>query len=130
LGESGIVPDADAFHAHAAGDYMPNDWTENPSGQGYLERLSATGRPHLERRAAELLATLGPRISAVEEAFAKSHGWTPNRESRIWEHPSFQGYQRDLIPAPPQPWLERPSNTGDRPISSFLGMPPPGLLSE
>jgi hypothetical protein len=29
---------------------------------------------------------LGPRISRVEESFAKKYGWTPARSSRVWEN--------------------------------------------
>jgi hypothetical protein len=53
--------------------------------KGTFKGIRDTGRPNLERRAAELLTILGPRISQIEDHFAQHFGWTPNRASRIWE---------------------------------------------
>ena len=44
-----------------------------------------TRRPDVQRRAAELFATLGPRISAVEDRFAKQFGWNLYRANQLWE---------------------------------------------
>jgi hypothetical protein len=36
-------------------------------------------------------SALGPRVSQVEDAFAKKYGWTPDRASRIWErNPAYK----------------------------------------
>ena len=63
--------------------YHPNDWSKG-NGKDYLEGLRSL-RPNVQRRATELLATLGPRVSKVEEQFAGKYGWTPNRATRVWE---------------------------------------------
>jgi hypothetical protein len=105
---SGVLPgDAQIYHAKADSTYLENNWQENPNGEDYLRRISATGRPHLERAAAELLASLGPRIGKVEEDFARHFGWTPNRESRVWEQPDIARHAKDVIPSPTLPWLRR-----------------------
>jgi hypothetical protein len=49
-----------------------NNWRKY-NGHGYLEE-SRRLRPDVQRRVSELLATLGPRISAAEEAFARRYG--------------------------------------------------------
>jgi hypothetical protein len=64
--------------------YHPNNWSGKPNGAGYLEGLRSL-RPDVQRRAAELFATLDPRVSKVEEQFAGKYGWTPNRAKRVWE---------------------------------------------
>jgi hypothetical protein len=100
------LPDAEPQKAFADSGYIPNNWKEQPGGQGYLEAIAGTGRPDLERRASQLLATLGPRVSEVEEHFAQTHGWTPDRSTRIWEHsPQIQQYGgMNRLPEPPRPW--------------------------
>jgi hypothetical protein len=71
---------------HATASYrITDDWRENPNGQSYLEGIRGTGSPDVQRRAEELLTHLGPEISAVEERFAREHGWTPNQATRVWE---------------------------------------------
>ena len=62
----------------------PNDWKDHPSGQSYLQGLRSL-RPDVQRKAAEVLATLGPAISRVEEAFATKLGRTADAKSRLWE---------------------------------------------
>jgi hypothetical protein len=59
------------------------DWGKD-KGHGYLEMVHRL-KPDVQRRVSELLATLGPKISAVEEHFARKYGWTPDRASRVWE---------------------------------------------
>jgi hypothetical protein len=56
---------------------------------------------------AEILAALGPRISAVEDAFAKRYGWTPDKSTRVWErNPAYKAHDFSLVQVgkPPQPW--------------------------
>ncbi len=103
--ESDAHPDAELHYAKADSRYAENNWQENPNGEDYLRRISETGRPHLERAAAELLASLGPRIGKVEEDFAKHFGWTPNRDSRVWEHPAIQQHAQEVMPNAQPPWL-------------------------
>jgi hypothetical protein len=38
-----------------------------PNGQAFVSQISGTGRPDLQRRAYELLADLGPRLSRRED---------------------------------------------------------------
>jgi hypothetical protein len=105
---SDILPgEVQLHHAKADSFYHENNWQENPGGEDYLRGLSGTGRPHLERAAAELLGTLGPRVAKVEEDFARTHGWTPNRESRVWENPLIAQHRQDVIPNPTLPWQRR-----------------------
>jgi hypothetical protein len=126
------LPDTGTRAAYADGGYLANDWNEAPNGQGYTTAISGTGRPDLSRRAAELLATLGPRVSKIEEDFHNRFGWTPDRASRLWETaPVIQQYARPVIPSPPRPWIQRPEPQGSRPFSlvpvdddPFAGMLP------
>jgi hypothetical protein len=69
-----------------------NDWQENPNGEAFISQISRTGRPDLQRRGYELLATLGPRISEIEDRFARDYGWTPDKSTRVWEtNPASRG---------------------------------------
>ena len=58
-------------------------WRKTGAEQ-YLQGLRSL-RPDVQRRAAELFATLGPRISKVEEAAAESRGWKSDHQKRIWD---------------------------------------------
>jgi hypothetical protein len=111
-----LHPDADIVHARADSNYIANDWKANPNGQDFVRALGGTGRPDLQRAGAQLLATLGPRVSQIEEDFHDRLGWTPDRASRIWEtSPVIQRYQGSVVPSPPKPWLQRPAPQGSRP---------------
>ena len=88
--------------------YETNDWSNGNNGKDYLAGLRSL-RPDVQRRSAELLATLGPKISETQDAFADAHGWTPNPSTRIWDtNPAFKKYQdvlSDITPGvPPKPW--------------------------
>jgi hypothetical protein len=48
------------------------------NGHGYLEVVHGL-KLDVQRRVSELLPTLGPKISAIEEAFARKYGWISNR---------------------------------------------------
>ena len=89
------------------GFYESTDWRKD-GGENYIQGLRSL-RPDVQRRAAELLATLGPRISEIENAFAKQHGWTPNESTRIWEtNPAYAKHAdkfKDITPGvPPKPY--------------------------
>lgn len=88
------------------GFYQSNDWKQN-GAEDYLQGLR-TLRPDVQRRAAELLATLGPSISKVEDGFAKTHGWTPDKSTRVWEtNPAYAKHAdkfKGIVPgSPPKP---------------------------
>ena len=88
--------------------YHTTDWRKD-NGQGYLEESRAR-RPDVQRRIAELLATLGPAVSQVEADFAKRYGWTPDPTSRFWErNPAYQAHQAEFgnvpVGKPAQPWV-------------------------
>ena len=54
---------------------------------------------HYPTPANELLAALGAHISQVEERFVATHGWTPRRQTRVWESgPKIGQYQGALAP--------------------------------
>jgi hypothetical protein len=117
LASSDLHPDADIVHARADGNYVENDWRkgDQAGGQNFIGEIRRTGRPDVQRATAELLATLGPRIQQVEERWAQTHGWTPNRASRIWDNPIIQGYGNAVVPNPPRPWVQRPAPRGSAP---------------
>ncbi len=52
------------------GNYLGNNWTENPNGEEYLDRVVAR-RPDLQQRAASLRA----RVQAVNGFFERRYGW-------------------------------------------------------
>jgi hypothetical protein len=111
LAASDLHPDADIVNARADGNYVENDWSKGSEagGQNFIGEIRRTGRPDVQRATAELLATLGPRVQQVEERWAQTHGWTPNRASRIWDNPIIQGYAGAVVPNPPRPWVQRPA---------------------
>jgi hypothetical protein len=47
LGGYGPNAHFDTVGFRAAGDYLDNDWTENPNGESYASRISEAGRPEL-----------------------------------------------------------------------------------
>jgi hypothetical protein len=104
VGSNILSGDAQIVHAKADGHYQANDWRAQANGENYLDLLGQGGRPHVQRAAAELLATLGPRVAAVEDRFAKAHGWTVNPGSRIWTRPGFETFAKDVVPSPVRPW--------------------------
>lgn len=53
------------------GEYIGNDWTESPNGEGFENAIVAAGRPDLLERAADLRA----RVEAVNRDFAQRYGW-------------------------------------------------------
>jgi hypothetical protein len=101
------LPDSSPRLGFADGGYIENNWKDQPGGQSYLAAISGTGRPDVERRAAEVLANLGPRVSEVENQFQASHGWTPDPATRVWENnPTIEQYGGVSIPSPPRPWAQ------------------------
>jgi hypothetical protein len=128
--ENPALPDYDWWSGHADGFLEKNNWKEDPNGERYLQGLSAAGSPGLQGRAADLLAVLGPRIADVEEKFARNYGWTPNRDTRVWENPVIQQHAGTLIPNPPRPWrtpTSGPPGPGPAPPGGPLFLGDPGL---
>ena len=106
-----LPEDATLRPGFATGGYITNDWRKQPNGQGYLETITRTGRPDLERRAAEILATLGPRVSQIENDFAAQHGWTPDPGTRVWEtSPQIAQYGLESGLTRPRPWATGPGS--------------------
>jgi hypothetical protein len=99
-----ILPGVEAriLKAGPDGNYVENDWRDHPDGENYRARLGAIQSPDVQRRAAELLATLGPRIAAVNERYAKNYGWTHGPQRRFWEEPAYQQFKVDDL-RPPRP---------------------------
>jgi len=104
---------------HSEGNYIPNDWSKN-GAQDYLSVLRGA-RPDVQRRAAELLSTLGPRVSSVEDSFAKSHGWTPDKATRAWE--GLDTPQVSSIGSMPAPWDHPPPSVSNGLFGSQLRQP-------
>ena len=91
--------------------YEPNDWSKN-RGADYLKAVKSL-RPDVQRRVAEVLATLGPDVSRVEDTIAAKHGWTPDPSTRLWEtNPAYQKYRDEIAKitpgVPPKPWASEP----------------------
>jgi hypothetical protein len=109
-----ILPGIETTGVHAASDgfYEYNDWKLHPDGETYRLGLGATRSPDLQRRAAELLATLGEKVSAINDRYAKDYGWTQGPQRRFWEEPAYQSFKvapEDLGRAP-RPGEIRPSS--------------------
>lgn len=62
---------ADVATYRSDGEYISNDWKENPHGEGYQAQIAAFGRPDLLARAAGLQS----RVQAVNDEFARKYGW-------------------------------------------------------
>lgn len=62
--------DVSAETFRSDGDYIGNDWQENPNGEAYLARIAAR-QPDLLGRVAELRAS----VEAVNAQFAARYGW-------------------------------------------------------
>jgi hypothetical protein len=62
-----------------------------------------------------------PRISRVEEAFAKKYGWTPDRASRVWErNPAYAARQAEFANlSVRQAPTTRSAPTGARPMGKI-----------
>ena len=98
----------DLAYGKADGFYAANDWSVDKYGQSYFKALGGK-RPHLQARTREILTSLGPRISKVEDGFIR-RGWDINTNTRFWEAPDFK---RVVGQAPIK-----------SPLPSLLGTPP------
>lgn len=103
----------------ADGWYYENDWSKSPNGEDYFGQLQGR-RPDLQRRATELLAALRPRVSQVEQEFAKRFGWTPSeRAAAEWQQVGQQVTPQ--MPEPPAPWQGRGA-------ASYMANARPGMF--
>ena len=76
------------------------NWQEDPNGESYKQGLGTARSPDVQRRAAELLATLGPRVDAVNQWAAQKFGWTGNKPG-FWNNQAYDPYRLDSIPKTP-----------------------------
>jgi hypothetical protein len=113
FGDANVPGDVRIAHRAADSNYIPIDWQEILSGKDYNSG-TPSGRPDLQRRSAELLSALGPKIAKIQDAYAQRYGWTVNPGVRVWERPgaaegiSPSGGAIDpaaaIVPQPPTPW--------------------------
>jgi hypothetical protein len=89
-----------AARSGSHGFYEPNNWKRSKNGERYSQGIGAEGSPDVQRRAADLLAALGPRVDAINEHYAATRGWTPSPTGAVWERPGFkaEGYGQEVIP--------------------------------
>jgi hypothetical protein len=66
------LPDFESRSFASDGALRTNDWKESPNGEGYRQRLSASGRSDVLGWAADVLA---PRVQSVFDDFSKRYGW-------------------------------------------------------
>jgi hypothetical protein len=67
------MPDAEIRRHAADSGYLSIDWEKLLGGQSYGEGFPSR-RPDLQRRSAELLSALGPKVEAVQRRFAEKYG--------------------------------------------------------
>lgn len=67
-----VAPGVQADWFKSSGNLVFNDWKENPNGEYYLERASASGRPDVLEWARNVLA---PRVQSVYEEYSAKFGW-------------------------------------------------------
>jgi len=60
------------------GNYLSNNWQENPNGEGYQATITGSGRPDIQARAAGLRA----RVAAVNKQFADKYAWGSTQSGR------------------------------------------------
>jgi hypothetical protein len=78
----------DLAYGKADGFYVGNNWSVDKYGENYFKALGRK-RPHLQARTREILTSLGPGISKVEDGFIR-RGWDINTNTRFWEAPDFK----------------------------------------
>jgi hypothetical protein len=72
------------------------------NGESYKQGLGTARSPDVQRRAAKLVATLGPRIDTVNQWAAKKFGWTGHQKG-FWNDPAYhQEFKLDTVPGPRQ----------------------------
>jgi hypothetical protein len=87
-GWGGGITDARRFKS--VGNYVSNNWQEQPNGEGYRAALSAVS-PDLQERVAGLQA----RVAAVNQRYSRKYGWGPATRADVQAsgEPSFSARQ-------------------------------------
>ena len=76
------------------GDYISNDWKENPNGEGYRSWISGAGRSDLQ---GWVEGDLRDRTRRVEEEFAERYGWgRPNATGDRQDRTGAEGRSESL----------------------------------
>jgi hypothetical protein len=114
---------ADLQRARADYGYFSHDWTDDPTGSGYVAQLGRLPG-HLQRIGDQLFANLGPQLDAAgsqisgrgQGAGGVAGGTGP------WRVPAAQNLLTPApLPLPLRPWLQRPSLTDPgSPLLSLL----------
>ena len=83
--EREIGDDGKIYFGTADGFYKTNNWSKKGGNRGQVYRRALAGKPpHLQRRAEDILARLGPRLGRIEDDF-NARGWDFNANTRLWE---------------------------------------------
>jgi hypothetical protein len=82
----------DMQYFRSDGDYIGNNWKENPNGEGYYQLLRA-GSPDIQERAASLRA----RVEAVNDDFIKRYGWGGVKRSLPRSDAAGSGRDRSVL---------------------------------
>jgi len=77
------------------GNYIENDWSANPNGEGYLEAI-APGRADLRETVQGIVTGLQPKVDEVSRRFAERYGWSTGQE---------ESQPRAAAEVGPQGWL-------------------------
>lgn len=85
----------------AIGDYIGNDWTESPNGEGYRQRIGEAGRPDL----LQWVEDLARKVAEVNQDFASRYGWDkaqglPAQEVAVAGGPSVRKLSPDEFVSP------------------------------
>ena len=77
-----VFPDAEVERVpfRWQGNYLENDWSTQPNGEGYRQLLSE--RPDLQEAVQDIVRRLRPEVQAVNEGFAREYGFTIPEWSR------------------------------------------------
>ncbi len=109
------------------GDYIFNDWEENPNGEGYRPWISGAGPSGLQEWAD---SELSPRVEIVNRHFSEKYGWgratrfSGERAARPGEPGGREELYRNLGGGrPEQGWLgaTRIRRKDGRPLGVFRG---------
>jgi len=103
-----IEPNIDLYWGGFDGNYVENNWSENPNGEIYREVIERSS-DQTKRRAYELLAGLGPKVEGVEAKYERELGWSPDRSTHAWRTtPEINQVGQDIPPtwrpSPRKPW--------------------------
>jgi hypothetical protein len=103
-----IEPNIDLYWGGFDGNYVENNWSENPNGEIYREVIERSS-DQTKRRAYELLSGLGPKVEGVEAQYERELGWSSDRSTHAWRTtPEINQVGQDIPPtwrpSPRKPW--------------------------